>query len=73
MRRPDTIVIEGRAYSWRVILELRKAQIEAWRKAKGEQPALFALKDDCRPKTERTASGRYAEPTFLSFLQDAAE
>lgn len=73
MRRPDTIVIEGRAYSWRVILELRKAQIEAWRKAHGEQPALFALLEDCRPKSERTASRRYAEPTLLTLLQDAAE
>ena len=33
MKRPDTIMIEGRAYSWRKILELRRAQIEAWKAA----------------------------------------
>jgi hypothetical protein len=27
---------------------------------------LFELKDDCRPATERTAAGRYAEPTFFA-------
>jgi hypothetical protein len=26
---------------------------------------LFELKDDCRPVAERTAAGRYAEPTFF--------
>ena len=66
MARPDTIVIEGRAYSWRVILELRKAQLEAWRAAQAQQPALFELRQDCRPKCERTASGRYEEPTFFA-------
>lgn len=29
MARPDTIVIEGRAYSWRALVEARKAQLEA--------------------------------------------
>jgi hypothetical protein len=72
MRRPDTIVIEGRAYSWRALVDARKAQLEAWRKAQGAQPALFALIDDCRPKAERTAAGRYEEPTLLAFLQDTA-
>lgn len=67
MRRlPDTIVIDGRAYSWRALLELRRQQIEAWRKSQPVQPALFPLKDDSRPKPERTAAGRYAEPTLLS-------
>ena len=43
---------------------------EAWRKAQGSQPALFELKDDSRPKAERTAAGRYAEPTLLEWLRD---
>ena len=73
MRRPDTIIIDGRAYSWRVLVEQRKAQLEAWRKAQGAQPALFPLIEDCRPKIERTAAGRYLEPTLLTFLADAAE
>jgi len=68
MRRPDTIVIEGRAYSWRALIALRKAQLDAWRKAQGEQPALFDLVDDSRPRPERTAAGRYQEPTLLEWL-----
>jgi hypothetical protein len=73
MKKPDTIIIEGRAYSWRVILELRRAQIEGWKAAQPPQPALFELALDHRPKIERTAAGRYREPTLLSFLRDAAE
>jgi len=65
MRPPDIIVIEGRAYSWRVILDARRAQLEAWRRARPEQPALFPLREDCRPRTERTAAGRYSEPGLL--------
>jgi hypothetical protein len=29
--------------------------------------ALFELKDDCRPEAERTAAGRYLEPTLFAF------
>lgn len=71
MRRPDTIIIEGRAYSWRVILEARRMQLEAWRKAQGAQPALFALKTDCRPKAERSAAGRYREPSLFEPIREA--
>lgn len=70
MKRPDTIIIEGRAYSWRVILELRRAQLEQWKAAQAQQPALFDLKEDRRPPAERTAAGRFREPTLLSFLQE---
>jgi hypothetical protein len=27
---------------------------------------LFELKDDCRPTAERTAAGRYLEPTLFA-------
>jgi len=57
MARPDTIVIEGRAYSWRALVALRKAQLDAWRKAQGEQPALFELVDDSRPKPSARRRG----------------
>ncbi len=70
MARPDTFVIDGHAYSWRVLVEQRKAQLEAWRKAQGAQPALFPLHEDCRPKAERTAAGRYQEPTLLALIAD---
>lgn len=71
MKKPDTIVIEGRAYSWRVILELRRAQLEAWKAAQPQQPALFPLKQDCRPKAERSAAGRYREPSLLEAIREA--
>jgi len=73
MKPSDTIMVEGRAYSWRVILELRRQQIDAWKAAQPQQPALFELALDHRPKAERTAAGRYREPTLLALLQDSAE
>jgi hypothetical protein len=63
----DAVIIEGRAYSWRALCELRKAQMEARRAAQGSQPALFELKDDRRPAAERTATGRYREPNLLEW------
>lgn len=71
MKRPDTILIEGRAYSWRAVLEIRRQQIEAWKAAEPQQPALFEVKDDRRPEPERTAAGRYREPSLLTFFRDA--
>ncbi|MBV8978189.1 MAG: hypothetical protein JO261_04380 [Alphaproteobacteria bacterium] len=68
MSRPDTILIDGRAYRWRDIVELRRQQLEAWKAARPEQPALFALKTDSRPATDSTAAGRYREPSLLDGL-----
>jgi hypothetical protein len=68
MTKPGTILIGGHAYSWRQISELRRQQIEAWRAEQARQLALFELKDDCRPATERTAAGRYAEPTLFGVV-----
>ena len=65
MSRPDSIVIDGRAYRWRDIVELRRQQLEAWKAAKPQQPPLFVLKEDCRPAAERSAAGRYREPSLL--------
>lgn len=73
MKAPDTIIIGGRAYSWRAILEARRAQLDAWRAAQPEQPALFALRDDRRPDAERTAAGRYREPTLLGWVPPHAD
>jgi hypothetical protein len=64
MSKPDTIILDGHAFSWRRISELRRQQLEAWRVDQARQPALFELKDDCRPQAERTTAGRYLEPTF---------
>lgn len=58
------------AYSWRQLYEMRKAQLAASRAAQGRQLALFELKEDCRPKAERTAAGRYSEPSLLPLMSE---
>ena len=73
MSRPANIIIEGRAYRWRDILELRRQQIAAWKAARPDQPALFPLVEDCRPKSERSAAGRYSEPSLLDCLRKIME
>jgi hypothetical protein len=70
MAKPDIILIGGHAYRWQEICELRRQQLAAVKAARGEQPTLFALKDDCRPAAERTATGRYQEPTLLGLMRD---
>ena len=64
MSRPQFIEIGGKRFAWREVLRLRREQIESFSKA--EQPALFALRDDRRPPTDRTAAGRYLEPSLFS-------
>lgn len=61
----DTFIVDGRAYSWRKLCQLRRDQLEMRRVARGKQDTLFALQDDCRPASQRTAAGRYAEPSFF--------
>jgi hypothetical protein len=66
--KPDTLILDGHAYSWQQLCELRRQQLEAWKAAQPKQPALFELKDDRRPAAERTAAGRYREPTLFADL-----
>jgi hypothetical protein len=66
--KPDIIVVGGHAFSWQELCELRRQQLEEWRAAQPLQLALFELLDDCRPATERTATGRYQEPTFWALV-----
>ena len=66
MAKPDTIIVNGHAFSWQQLCELRRQQLEAWKAERGAQPALFELRDDCRPEAERTAAGRYLEPTLFA-------
>ena len=70
--KPDTFVIDGHAFSWRRISELRRQQLEAWEASQPRQLALFALQEDCRPPAERTAAGRYREPSLWT-LPDSAD
>jgi hypothetical protein len=65
MPRPTFIDLDGRRYAWRDLLQRRKEQLQA--AAKAAQPALFELREDCRPATERTARGRFLEPSLFTF------
>jgi hypothetical protein len=57
------IVIDGKRYDWNELKRLRNEQLlEARRK---KQLQLFELKNDSRPKSQKTASGRYEEPLLF--------
>jgi hypothetical protein len=70
MTKPDIILIGGHAFSWQEICELRRRQLEAWKAARASQLALFELRDDSRPAAERTAAGRYREPTLFALAAE---
>ena len=65
MSFPKTIEINGQRFLWRDLLRMRRDQRKAVRVA---QPALFELHDDARPAPERTADGRYREPSLFTRL-----
>ena len=61
------IVIDGKAYRWKDVLDLRRAQLAAAEAAQGSQLALFpTLHDDRRSPAARTAAGRYLEPGLFA-------
>jgi len=64
----DRFVIDGHAYSWRRIVELRRQQLAAAEKARSRQLALFELREDHRPIAERRAADRYLEPSLLPLM-----
>ena len=66
MVAPKFIEIDGKRFSWRELLRMRREQVLA---ARVEQPALFEMKKDTRLASERTAAGRYAEPTLFAFIK----
>lgn len=67
MKRPATLLIDGKPYLWRDLLKLRREQREQCRRP--DQPTLFAIKDDRRPAAQRTAAGRYAQPSLFTLLE----
>ena len=69
MGNPKFIEVNGKLVPWRELLKRRKEQLAAV--AKAEQPLLFALREDCRPVTERTASDRYREPSLFTVRKRA--
>jgi hypothetical protein len=68
--KPDAIILDGHAYSWQQLCELHRQQLEAWRAAQPRQLALFELKNDTRPVADRTAAGRYREPTLFTHTDE---
>ena len=56
------IIIDGKRYTWRDIIALRRDQI---RQTRQPQQTLFELKEDARPASQRSAGGRYAEPSLF--------
>ena len=66
MPAPKFIDIDGKRFLWRDLVQRRREQVAA---AKVEQPVLFEMKDDSRPAFERTAAGRYSEPTLFLFTE----
>ena len=63
MPAPKFIDIDGKRFVWRELLQRRREQLSA--AARMEQPALFKMKEDWRPIPERTAAGRYSEPSLF--------
>ncbi len=64
MAGPKFIDIDGKRFVWCELLQRRREQLAA--AARVEQPVLFELKEDCRPVPERSAAGRYSEPSLFS-------
>ena len=64
MSQPKFIEIDGRRYLWRALLQLRREQKAAY--ACAVQPPLFELRFDQRPEQQRTAAGRYGEPSLFA-------
>jgi hypothetical protein len=67
MTHPASIEIDGRRYVWRDLVQKRREQLRT--AAKAVQPALFELRNDSRPASERTAAGRYCEPSLFTLPQ----
>ena len=63
MSGPKFVEIDGQRYLWRDILQMRRQQRQEY--AKAQQPPLFKLRDDRRPEQQRTATGRYLEPSLF--------
>lgn len=61
MPPPKSVRIDGKMYLWKDIVRMRREQ----RQPAPLQPALFELKEDARPASQRSADGRYREPTLF--------
>lgn len=59
------VVLEDKRYLWADVKALRRAQMQA----RPEQPMLFELIEDSRPRAEREAASRYQEPSLFTLLE----
>ena len=66
MAVPKFIEIDGKRIAWREILQCRRDQIQAC--AEPGQTALFELREDHRPASDRSAAGRYLEASLFTLL-----
>ena len=66
MSFPKFIEIDGKRHLWRDVLHRRREQLLAC--IQTEQPALFELKEDHRPPADRSAAGRYREPSLFILI-----
>ena len=57
------IEIDGKRYPWCELVRLRREQRQA--AVEPEQPALFELREDCRPAADCAAAGHYLEPSLF--------
>jgi hypothetical protein len=73
MAKPDVLIVDGHAYNWQRLCELRRQQLEAWKTEQVRQLALFELRTDYRPAAEQTAAGRFREPTLFSKMPVGAD
>ena len=71
MSRNRFVEIEGKRFLWRDLVKLRREQRQP--SANAPQPVLFPLIDDRRPPAERTAAGRYQEPTLFAHPNGRAD
>jgi hypothetical protein len=55
------------AFSLARAVRRRREQVAA--AAKVVQPVLFEMEEDSRPASERTAAGRYSEPSLFTFME----
>ena len=66
MAKPDTLIVDGHAFSWQRLCELRRQQLETWKATQPQQPVLFELQEDFRPAAEKMAAGRFREPSLFA-------
>jgi hypothetical protein len=68
MSAPRFIEIDGKRHLWRDLVQRRRAQLAT--AAEPEQSVLFELREDRRPASQRTAAGRYREPSLFAALDE---